>query len=535
MNILSVDQIYKADKITIKNQNIDSVQLMERAGEQVFDWIEDILMGAPIHIHVFCGIGNNGGDGLVVGRLLIESDYNVTVYVVNFSDKRSKDFLHNYDRIKTDTKVWPTLIKSEKDFPEIGSGDIVLDSIFGIGLNRSPEGWVKKLIEHLNKSGALIISIDIPSGLFANKALEDKDAVIKATHTLTFQIPKLAFFLPETGPFASMVKTLDIGLDQKFIEEAEPLAQLISQEEAQSFYIPRKKFGYKGTYGHALIVAGSYGKIGAAVLASTAAFRIGAGMVTAFVPKCGYNILQTTLPEAMVITDKEEEFITEITSDFEPTAIGIGMGMGKNQATVQALKKLFKNSKSQFVIDADALNNISENKDLMKLLPKKSILTPHPGELKRLIGSWNDDYEKLEKVKKFSKKHDVVVIVKGAYTATVYEDKIYINTSGNPGMGTAGSGDTLSGILTGLLCQGYDILSASLFGVFMHGFAGNKAADKMGYEALIAGDIIENLSEAYVELFMDPENDNWEDDDLFDDDWDDDDWDDDEWEDDFLK
>lgn len=500
MKILSVEQLYEADKISVEKQNISSTELMERAGKEIFGWVDDRLKGSPIPIHIFCGIGDNGGDGLVVGRLLIEAGYEVNVYVVNCSDKRSPNFLINYDRIKNVTKNWPILMKSEEDFPVINSEDIIIDAIFGMGLNRCPDGWVKNLINFLNESEAFKIAIDIPSGLFANKALTDKEAVLKVDHTLTFQIPKLAFFLPDTATYVSNFDVLDIGLDEDFIGDAEPLAQLISRSEARNFYIPREKFGYKGTYGHALIVAGSYGKIGAAVLSTLAAFRIGAGMVTTFVPKCGYNILQTAIPEAMVITDKEEQFISDITSDFKPNAIGIGMGIGKNAASVEALRDLFKKQKATLVIDADALNNIAENKELLKLLPKKSILTPHPGELKRLIGPWKDDYEKLEKVKKFSKKHDVVMVVKGAYTITVYDGKMYINTSGNPGMGTAGSGDALSGVITGLLCQGYDALRASVFGVYMHGLAGDRAADELGYEAVMAGDIVEHISDAYFYL-----------------------------------
>lgn len=501
MKIFSAEQLYEADKTTVEKEQITSEELMERAGTQIFQWLHQRLNGAPVPIRIFCGIGDNGGDGLVVGRLMIEHGYNVIVYVVNCSDKRSKNFLLNYDKIKNVTKKWPILMKGEDDFPKIDPEDIIVDAIFGIGLNRCPGGWVKKLIQYINESKAFKLAIDIPSGLYSNSPLKDKEAVLMANHTLTFQAPKLAFFLPETGGFVSSFDVLDIGLDPQFLSDTEPLAQLISKPEAQRFYQSREKFGHKGTYGHALIVAGSYGKIGAAVLSTTAAFRIGAGMVTSFVPKCGYNILQTTIPEAMAITDKEEEFISEISFDFEPAAIGIGMGIGKNKATVEALKKVFKNKKIPFVIDADALNNIAENKELLKLIPKNSVLTPHPGELKRLIGAWKNDYDKLEKVKKFSDKHEVIVVIKGANTITVYGDKLYINTSGNPGMATAGSGDALSGVITGLLSQGYDPLLASVFGVYMHGRAGDIASGQMGYEAIMAGDIIDNLGEAYLDLF----------------------------------
>lgn len=501
MKIVSAEQQYNADKITIEKEQITSLELMERAGGQIFEWLDSRLEGVPVPVHIFCGIGDNGGDGMVVGRLLIEHGYNVVIYVVNYSDKRSENFLYNYDRIKKVTKNWPIIIKREAHFPKITSEDVVIDAIFGIGLSRSPEGWVKKLITYLNETEAFKLSIDIPSGLFANKALEDEEAVFLANHTLTFQAPKLAFFLPKTAPFVRDFEVLDIGLDSDFLDDLKPLAHLITLFEAKNLYKYRDKYAHKGTFGHALIVGGSYGKIGAAVLASKAAFKIGAGLVTAFVPKCGYNILQTTIPEAMVATDKEDEIITNIAIDFEPTAIGIGMGIGKNKATAEALTKLFKTQNAPMVIDADALNILAENKEVLKLLPKSSILTPHPGELKRLIGAWKDDYEKLEKVKKFSKKNEAVVIIKGAFTTIVYMDNLYINSTGNPGMATGGSGDALTGAITGLLCQGYNILQASLFGVYLHGLAGDNAANVIGYEALMASDIIDNLGKAYMELF----------------------------------
>ncbi len=501
MKIFSSAQLYEADSVTTQKQNISSADLMERAGSQIFNWLHRHIQGAPVSVHIFCGIGNNGGDGLVVGRLLIEHGYNVIVYVVNCSDKRSKDFLTNYDRIKNVTKDWPRLMKSEADFPDINPEDIVIDAIFGIGLNRCPDGWVKKLIQHLNSSRAFKLAIDIPSGLFANKPLEDAEAVLMANHTLTFQAPKLAFFLPETGRFVPYYEVLDIGLDQEFLQTEVPMAQLIRKWEARQFYKQRNKYDHKGNYGHSLIVAGSYGKTGAAVLSAKAALRTGAGLVTVFVPKCGYTILQTTLPEAMTITDTENDFISSIKPDFEPSAIGLGMGIGTKAETTSALKELFSDIRSPLVLDADGLNCISENKELLELLPELSILTPHPGELERLIGAWKNDYDKLEKAKKFSKEHNIILVIKGAHTITIFDDKVYINTTGNPGMATAGSGDVLSGVITALLSQGYDPLLAAVFGVYLHGSSGNIASQMKGFEALIASDIIENLGNAYLALF----------------------------------
>ena len=501
MKILSTEQFYKADAITIKKQNIASVDLMERAGKECFNWIHRTLGGAPVPIHIFCGIGNNGGDGLVIARLLINHGYNVFVYIANFTDKRSHDFLINYDLIKEVSNDWPILMSSEKNFPEIKEEDIIIDALFGIGINRPPESWVKKLIQNLNKSKAFTLAIDIPSGLYPNKALENGEAVLKADHTLTFQNPKLAFFLPETAKYTHSFGLVNIGLDQDFLNSERPLAITYGKYDVQKLYQPRHRFDHKGSYGHCLIIGGSYGKIGATVLASKAALKTGAGMVSAFIPKCGYSFLQTAIPEVMVITDKSNKYISDINFNFSPSSIGIGIGLGTKKKTVAALKEFLSITKAPLVIDADALNCISENIELLKFIPKSSILTPHPGELKRLVGEWTDDYHKIELTKKFSEKHKVIVLIKGANSLIINKDDIYINMSGNPGMATAGSGDVLTGMITGLLSQGYEPLNAVLFGTYLHGSAGDIATSYLGMEAVIASDIIDNIGNAYQELF----------------------------------
>lgn len=500
MKIFSTKQFYEADAVTVKNQEILPVDLMERAGTQIFNWLHRQMQGAQVPIHIFCGIGNNGGDGLVVGRLLIEHGYNVFVYIANFTDKRSKDFLTNYDRIKHSSKKWPTLMTSEEDFPEIHPDDIIIDGLFGIGLNRPPEGWVKLLIQYLNKSKAFKLAIDIPSGLYSDRATEDFDAVIRANNTLSFQAPKLSFFLPETAQFVPYFEVLNIGLDPDFLYATQPLAQTIGKFEIQQLYIPRSKFTHKNDYGHVLMVGGSYGKLGATLLASKASLRMGAGLVTAFIPKCGYTMFQTALPEAMVETDVEDELISKISSDFEPSVIGIGTGMGTNPKTIQALKDLFSTTKAPFVIDADAINCMALDKELLKLLPENSILTPHPGELKRLIGEWKNDFDKIEKVKKFSNKHKVIVLIKGAFSITIQGNDLFINTSGNPGLATAGSGDVLTGMISGLVSQGYEALFATLVAVYLHGVSGDIYASENGFEGMLASDIIDGIPKAYVAL-----------------------------------
>ncbi|MBW1296871.1 NAD(P)H-hydrate dehydratase, partial [Aquimarina litoralis] len=505
MKIFSADQMRKADEITIQTQNITSLDLMERASTQIFNVLHQRLQGAPIPIHVFCGIGNNGGDGLVISRLLVEHGYHVKTYIVNFSDKRSQNFLVNYDRLKEIASEWPTQLKSEEDLPEISPQDMVIDAIFGIGLNRPIVPWVINLIKHINAARSFTLSIDVPSGLYADKAPDDKEGVIYASTTVTFQLPKLIFFLPETGQYSQDLEVIDIGLSREFISQTPGFAELIGKNEVLSLYRPRHKFAHKGDYGHCLIVGGSYGKMGSVVLATEAALRIGAGLATSFIPECGYEILQTSIPEAMVITDDEDDYISEIKYDIAPTAIGIGIGLGTHEKTIKGFEAFLKNHKSGLVIDADAINILSLEKELLQYLPPKSVLTPHPGELKRLVGDWKDDFDKIEKVKAFSNAYDCIVVVKGANSLIIYKDQIYVNTSGNPGMATAGSGDVLTGIITGLIAQGYDPLHAAVFGVYLHGSAGDLAIQNTGYQGLLASDIVGHIGKSYLELFKKPQ------------------------------
>lgn len=505
MKIFSKEQIYEGDKLTAERQNISSTDLMERAGTQIFNWIHLRMQGEQVPIHVFCGIGNNGGDGLVLARHLITHGYNVITYVVNCSDKRSKDFLINYDRIKNVTKNWPILLKCEAEFPEIGRDDIIVDAVFGIGLNRPVDDWVKALFKHFRESQAFTLSIDMPSGLYADKVPDDENGVVWAGYTLSFQTPKLILFLPETAKYSVQWEVLDIGIDTDYLFATETEVELIGRHEVLPLYKPRDKFDHKGTYGHSLIIGGSYGKIGSVLLASRAALNIGAGLVTAFVPKCGYTALQSAFPEAMVITDDDEEMITNIKFDIEPTVIGIGVGLGTNAKTINAFATFLKENKSPLVVDADGLNILAKKKVFLKLLPKNSVLTPHPKELERLIGKWKDDFDKLKKTKAFSKKYKAIVVIKGANTITVFNDKLHVNSTGNPGLATAGSGDVLTGVITGLISQGYEPLAATMFGVYLHGKSADLALEKYGYQSLIASNVIYYLKDAYMDLFKQPE------------------------------
>ncbi|WP_350289042.1 NAD(P)H-hydrate dehydratase [uncultured Croceitalea sp.] len=508
MKIFNAKQIYAADEFTIEKQQITSDALMERSAERIFSWVHSRLNGAAVKIHVFCGIGNNGGDGIALARHLVENGYSIAVYVVNYSEKRSKDFLINLDRLK-ERKLWPEFLDSDCEFPEIGHDDIIIDAIFGIGLNRNPDNWVAKLINHINDSAAFILSIDVPSGLFLDRLPEHPENVIRANHVLSFQAPKLVFFLPQTGGFLNQWELLDIGLDQEYLYKTETEFEFIGKPEVLPLYIPRLKFSHKGSYGHAVIVGGSYGKIGAVNLAAKACLKAGSGLVTAFVPGCGYFPLQASAPELMVITDEEDDIISKISMSIQPSVVGIGVGMGTHKDTVAAFSSfLDKNQKLLMVIDADGLNILSSNSELLSKIPKQTVLTPHPKELERLIGEWKDDFDKLKKAKAFSKKHDCILVIKGAHTVTIYDNKGYVNSTGNPGMATAGSGDVLTGIITGLISQNYPPLYAAIFGVYLHGLSGDISSAENGYEAVTATTLLDNIGKAYMELFKRPSPEN---------------------------
>ena len=505
MKIFSKEQIYEGDKLTAKKQEITSTDLMERAASQIFNWMHLRMQGAQVPIHVFCGIGNNGGDGLVLGRHLITHGYNVKMYVVNYSDTRSKDFLINYDRIKNVSKEWPLLLTDADELPEIKPDDIIVDAIFGIGLNRPVVDWVKILFQHLKASKAFTLAIDLPSGLFPDRVPESDKDVVWATHTLSFQTPKLIFFLPDTAKYTVQWEVLDIGIDAEYLHTTLTDYELIGKMEMLPVYQPRQKFSNKGSYGHALIVGGSYGKIGAVTLASRAALAAGVGLVTAYVPKCGYTPLQASFPEAMVLTDANEEILTNIEFSIQPNVIAFGVGVGTEEKTITAFENFLKNNTTPLVVDADGINILAKKKELLKLLPEQTVLTPHPKELERLIGKWDGDFDKLEKTKALSKKYNLVIVIKGANTITVYQDKGYVNTTGNPGLATAGTGDVLTGIITGLIAQGYEPLVAALFAIYLHGKSADIAVEDLGYQSLIASHVIETLGEAYIDLFKQPE------------------------------
>ena len=505
MKILSPEEIKKADAYTITHEKIRSVELMERAAAVCVKWMRDVYFknNQSKYVSIFCGLGNNGGDGLAVARLLSKQKIKVEVFIVRYTNKCSDDFLINEKKLKKDKKVKITNVKSLKDIHSKAIHDrssLIIDAIFGIGLNKKVEGIAAEVIDFINQSSCPVISIDIPSGLFCeNNSLQK--AAIRANHTLTFQAPKLSFLFPENAPYIHDFSVLDIGLNESFISNLPSQTYFITKEDIKSIFKPRNKFAHKGTFGHALVISGSYGKMGACVLASRACITSGAGLVTAHIPSCGYTILQTTNPEVMAEVDSSDKFISDPIVLDRYDAVGIGPGIGTEADTQNMFKGVIQNTSLPIVLDADALNILSENKTWLHFLPENSILTPHIGEFKRLDGDASNSYERLEQQKQFSIKYKVFVVLKGAYTCITCPDgDVYFNSTGNPGMATAGSGDVLTGIILGFLAQGYSSKHASILGVYLHGLAGDIAADHLSYEGLIARNIIESLPEAFKQM-----------------------------------
>ena len=501
MKILPVEKIREADAFTIENEPVDSVDLMERAASKVYEWFMKRCKTKEVSVKIFCGIGNNGGDGLALARMLYFSGIIPQVFVVRYSDQMSSDCEMNFTRLKEDTEVPMYDIFSEDDFPQIYDNDIVIDAIFGSGLNRPIEGFTAELINYINKSNAIKIAIDIPSGLILesqnlrnSESQKGQPPIAKVDYTLSFQFPKLAFMFPEYDAFVGKWEVLDIKLHKDFIDNVETLNFYTTEDVVKPIIRKRTKFSHKGTYGHALLVAGSSGKTGAALLAAEACMRTGVGLLTAHLPKDALLPMQVYLPEAMTSIDKSNTHCTEINDILPYTAIGVGPGMGKNEDTVTLLKKIIQEAAQPLVLDADALNIIADNPTWLSFLPDNTILTPHPKEFDRMFGKTNNSYERLELQRKMSVVHNIIIVQKGAHTAITFPNgTCFFNSTGNPGMATAGSGDVLTGMILSLLAQRYTPQEAALLGVYLHGKAGDIAAEKIGMESMIARDIIGNL------------------------------------------
>ncbi len=502
MKVLSSKQIKDADAFTIQEEPVSAIDLMERASLACFNWISEHI-NQTITFHVFCGGGNNGGDGLCIARLLHQHNYKVVVYITaELTEKASDCYVANYKRLGALKNITIKPIHSVADIPVIDSSDCIIDALFGIGLNKSITGIKAQVIDAINHSLATIIAIDMPSGLLADKSsIQVSEIIVKATYTLSFEQYKLAFLMAENADYLGQVVILPIGLHPEFLQSCNSPYEIVEASHIKALIKPRNSFSHKGNNGHCLIVAGSYGKVGAAVIASKASLRSGAGLVSIYAPQCAYTILQATIPEAMVITDENEKYITAIPDLNRFTSIGIGPGIGTCEETANALHEIIMTYKKPMVIDADAINILAKHKSWLENIIPGTIFTPHPKEFERLVGPSKNNFERLALQLDFCKRYQVYIILKGKFTCiTTPEGKCYFNPTGNAGMAKGGSGDMLTGMLTALLAQGYSPKDSCIAGTYLHGLAADIAVKKTGEYALLATDGIHHIGKAFLHI-----------------------------------
>ena len=502
MQIFRSEQIKALDAYTIQNEPISSIDLMERAVREFVLQLECSFLyrcDCLQHFAVIAGPGNNGGDALGIARHLVKSNYKVHAWLYQCGHRLSPDCTTNMERLKELGDDLLTIVNETFTLPEIPEDFIIVDGLFGIGLSRPLQNEYAEVVKYINKLPNKVIAIDIPSGLMAeNNTGNVREHIIRADETLTFQYPKLSFFFAENAPYIGSWNTIDIGLMRSPDINSDMF--FVQNENVYLKLKQRSKFAHKGTAGHALIVAGKTGMAGAALLAGKACMRAGAGKLTVSTQEENRIIIQLGIPEAILFLNPE---LNGISADslkiFQ--AVAVGPGIGTSNDSFKLLDCLLSNYNWPIVIDADAINILASNSFLVEKIPPFSVLTPHNLELRRLIGETQNDYEELTTTKAFAEKNQLFIVIKGAYSKIVFPDgAVYVNSTGNPGMATAGSGDVLTGVISGLLAQGYTPQDATLLGVFLHGKAGDLAAQQLGQESLIASDIIRFLPDAFQYL-----------------------------------
>lgn len=505
MKILASSQLKELDKYTIEHEPIASIDLMERAACALTDAIVR-RWNPSFEVVVFAGPGNNGGDALAVARMLSKKGYQVEVFLFNTKGNLSEECQTNLNRLKTCGSIYLTEISTQFDPPALTEKHLVIDGLFGSGLNKPLNGGFAAVVKYINASKAQVVAIDIPSGLMGeDNTYNIRPHIVHAHVTLSIQLPKLSFLFPENEDVVGEWEILDIGLKQCFIDTAPSVWSTLEEAEIRSLIKPRKRFAHKGTFGHGLLIAGSYGMAGASILAAKACLKSGVGLLTVHVPIHNHDLLQTTVPEAIVHTDIQERYFAQPVHLNRYSALAIGPGIGQEEDTALAMMEQIQGSTLPIVLDADAINILSTHRNWLSRLPKRCILTPHLGELERLIGKCMDTYERLVKVKELAAYLQSYIIVKGAWTAIATpEGNFYFNPTGNPGMATGGSGDVLTGILLGLLAQGYSREEACKLGVYIHGLAGDIAAQEKTEMGMTASDIIESLPAAWKKIAPTP-------------------------------
>ena len=491
MKIFNTENIRKIDRITIEEEGVSSQELIRRVAEGVAG--EIIGRWSPsTPVVIFAGSGNNGADALVVGRLLLEAGFYPRILLFNFKgNSLSRDCdMAKRELLATGYNGLMEII-DRAELPSLTPDHLVIDGLFGSGLRDPLEGGFMMLARNISESGATVISIDVPSGMFGewNARVIGRN-VVHATLTMAIQFPRLSFFLGDNAELVGKWKVIDIGLSNRAIMETPTKYFYVERDEVRAVLKPRKPFSSKSDYGHALLFAGCYGMAGAAVMAARGALRSGVGKLTVHSVRAAFPVIQSQVPEALFSADRHENVISDMSARFNCSAIGVGPGIGTNDATRGAFETLVKSYKRPLVIDADALNAIAKNQTILDHIAPGSILTPHAGEFDRIFGTQTSDEGRLLKAVEVSHRYKLLIVLKGRYTAIVRPDgKVFFNSSGTPAMATAGSGDVLTGIITSLLAQGYKPETASVAGVYIHGLAGEMAAETQGEYGTTAMDI----------------------------------------------
>ena len=502
MKIFTSAQIHELDKYTIENEPVSSIELMERAAKALTQAITD-RWAATTPVVIFAGSGNNGGDALAVARLLADQGYQVVAYLFNISGSLSPDCAANRQRLKDNKRVKEFIeVINEFDPPRLEAHMLVVDGLFGSGINKPLAGGFASLAKYINASPCQVVSIDVPSGLMTeDNTFNVRANIIRANQTLTLGQPKLSFLFAENQQFVGQLRVLDIRLSQEGIAKLETPYIMLEESDVRACMLARPAFAHKGQMGHGLIIAGSYCMAGAAILATQACLRAGAGKVSVNTPRRNISIMQTAVPEAVIQPSSEETIYAEVVETDEFDAVGIGPGLGQSEQTAIALISQLRRTQCPLVVDADAINILGNHRAWLQQLPKGVIFTPHPKEFDRLEGHSADSYERLTKACNLARRIQGYIVLKGHHTAICLPSgQVLFNTTGNAGMATAGSGDVLTGIITGLLARGYKQQEACVVGVYLHGLAGDLAASDLGEESLLASDIIRYLPQAFKRL-----------------------------------
>lgn len=502
MKIFPTAAIKRIDAYTIENEPIPSIMLMERAAATLTRAILGRYPQGPFA--VFAGQGNNGGDALAVARMLAVAGHTVDVWLVAPAERLSPDCAANLQSLQAMAAggLFALTLHNVSDGfapPQMEQGAVVIDGLFGSGLTRPVEGLYATVINYINSLPCDVVAIDIPSGLMGeDNSGNNHSNIVKATVTYTLQFPKLAMLFAENAPYIGTFETLDISLSKEAMDNETTPYYMTTLADIKPMLPCRAKHAHKGNFGRALLVAGSEGMAGASVLAARAALRSGVGLLTLCVPRCNNEIVQRTVPEAMTIPSLGEQYISAPPATDKYSAVAVGPGLGQAQATEVALLALIDACRVPMVVDADALNILSRHREYLARLPQGSIITPHIGEFTRLAGECNCSYDRLQRAITLARENNICIVLKGAYSAVVTpQGTVFFNTTGNAGMATGGSGDTLTGVLLALLAQGMAAPSAARLGVYIHGLAGDIAAGKVGETALIASDIVDSMPAAW--------------------------------------